>query len=81
VHRGQCLVAWDAVCKPTCYGGLGIKNLELQGHVLQVRWEWLRRTNPVGPWQGLPMLKDDMAIEVFDNLVKIDVGKGNKVLF
>jgi hypothetical protein len=27
---GNCLVAWDSVCKPLCYGGLGVKNLRLQ---------------------------------------------------
>lgn len=27
VNGGQCLVAWDTICRPTIYGGLGIKNL------------------------------------------------------
>jgi hypothetical protein len=51
VNGGQCLVTWDAVCKPTCYGGLGVKNLALQGLALHVRWEWLCRTDPARPWQ------------------------------
>jgi hypothetical protein len=45
VHGGQCLVAWDAVCKPYEFGGLGVKNLCLQGLALRVRWVWLRRTD------------------------------------
>jgi hypothetical protein len=27
VSGGQCLVAWDSVCRPWSQGGLGIKNL------------------------------------------------------
>jgi hypothetical protein len=71
VNGGQCLVAWDTVCKPTCYGGLGVKNLALQRLALRVRWEWFWRTDPARPWQGLPMLKDELATEVFDSLVHI----------
>jgi hypothetical protein len=81
VHGGQCLVTWDAVCKPTCYGGLGVKNLVLQGLALRVRWEWLRRTDLARLWQGLPVLKDELAMEVFDSLVHIQAGKGDKVFF
>ena len=36
-HGGQCLIAWDAVCKPTYLGGLGVRNLQLQGLALRVR--------------------------------------------
>lgn len=81
VNGGQCLVAWDTVCRPTCYGGLGVKNLQLHALALRVRWEWLRWTDPSRPWQGLPMI-DDMAIKaIFNSMVKITVGSGEKVLF
>lgn len=40
MNAGQCLVAWDKICKPQRYGGLGIKNLLLQGLALRSRWEW-----------------------------------------
>uniref|UniRef100_A0A8R7TT92 Reverse transcriptase zinc-binding domain-containing protein n=1 Tax=Triticum urartu TaxID=4572 RepID=A0A8R7TT92_TRIUA len=81
VNRGQCLVAWNLVCKPTWLGGLGVRNLQLQGLALRVRWEWLRRTDPDRPWLGLPMAVDREAREVFDNMVHIPAGKGRKILF
>jgi mannosylglycoprotein endo-beta-mannosidase len=81
VNGGQCLVAWSKVCTPYEFGGLGVKDLRLQGLALRVRWEWLRRTDLWRPWQGLPRWKDSMAAEVFASLVKIKVGKGDKVLF
>jgi hypothetical protein len=78
---GQCLVAWNQVCKEFEHGGLGVKNLRLQGLALRVRWEWLRRTDPSRPWQGLPPFPDAQAREVFDRLVKIQNGDGRRVLF
>ena len=81
VNGGQCLVAWDTICKPYEFGGLGVKDLRLQGLALRVRWEWLRRTDQSMPWQGLPAMSNDMACAVFDSLVTIQVGRGDKVLF
>jgi hypothetical protein len=43
VQGGQCLVAWKTICKPKSFGGLGVKDLRLQGLALRVRWFWLRR--------------------------------------
>ena len=37
---GSCsLVAWDKLCRPFEYGGLGIKNLCLMGIALRARWK------------------------------------------
>ena len=81
VNGGNCLVAWDTICTPVCFGGLGVKNLELQALALRVRWEWLRRTDPDRPWQKLHMVVDREARQVFDSLVSITVGNGAKTLF
>jgi hypothetical protein len=35
---GKCMVAWEAICKPTELGGLGITDLKLAGFALQTRW-------------------------------------------
>jgi hypothetical protein len=79
--RGRCLVAWENVCKPTRLGGLGVKDLTLHGLALRARWEWLQRTDPSRPWQGLQLTPDRGAIEVFRSLAKISVGSGEKVFF
>ena len=81
VNGGQCLVAWDTICRPKCYGGLGIKNLNWQALALRVRPEWLKRTEPSRPWQGLHMIEDRDTRELFDNLVHITVGMGDRILF
>jgi hypothetical protein len=71
ISGGQCLVAWDTICRPTCFGGLSVKDTSLQVITLRVRWEWLRRSDPERPWQGLQMMVDEQARGVFDSLVKI----------
>lgn len=80
-NGGQCLVAWDKICRPKLFSGLGIKNLKWQATALRVRWEWLKRTDSQRPWQGLPMMEDIEMREVFDALINIKVGSGEKVLF
>ena len=52
VKGGQCLVAWDRVCLPIEYGGLGIMNLKLLGFALRIRWVWLQRRRE-GCWSDL----------------------------
>ncbi|KAK1691938.1 hypothetical protein QYE76_008635 [Lolium multiflorum] len=81
INGGQCPVAWDRVYKPLSLGGLGIKDLRLQGLVLRTRWEWLRRTDSSRPWHGLPMMKDAEAEGVFRSLASIKLGSGKSVLF
>ena len=71
----------DAICKPYSYGGLGIKNLRLQGLALRVRWEWMRRTWPDKPWQGLAKFNDEEMTNTFDSLVKVEGGNGSRILF
>jgi hypothetical protein len=81
INGGQCLVAWDTICKPTRFGGLGVKDLRLQGLALRARWCWLRRTDPSRPWQGLPAINDQEANDVFQSLAQFRVGDGESILF
>jgi hypothetical protein len=53
----------------------------MQGLALRVRWEWLQRTDPSRPWQGVQMPKDKEDSQLFDSMVKIKVGDGRSTLF
>ncbi|KAM0890566.1 hypothetical protein ACQ4PT_026958 [Festuca glaucescens] len=81
VQGGQCLVAWRSICKPKEFGGLGVKDLRLQGLALRLRWMWLRRTDPARPWQGLPGLNDPLVVGVFQSLARFVVGGGRLTYF
>lgn len=81
IHGGECLVAWNNVCRPYSLGGLGVKDLRLQSLALRVRWLWLARTDPARPWQGLKLPKDTAAMAVFQSLARITVGSGASVFF
>lgn len=80
-NGGQCLVAWNMICRLVEFGGLGVKSLKLQALALHVRWEWLRRTKPNRQWQGPSTMVDDDARAVFDNFVRILVVDGRSILF
>jgi hypothetical protein len=81
VHGGQCLVAWRSICKTKEFGGLGVKDLRLQGLAPRVRWHWLRHTDQERPWQGLPGLNDPEAVGVFQSLERFSVGDGRLTYF
>jgi hypothetical protein len=79
-YGGACLAAWDCISRPTRFGGLGVKDLKLLGLALRARWEWLERTDPSRPWQGLNMLQDS-ASKLFQNFATACIGDGKSILF
>jgi hypothetical protein len=46
-----------------------------------VRWEWLRRTDPLKPWQGLNLKTDSKVLDVFQSCVQFILGDGRSILF
>jgi hypothetical protein len=64
-HGGQCLVAWDYVERPLSFGGLGVKDLKLMGHALQLRWLWLQRSDPTKPWASMSVYEDVATLAFF----------------
>ena len=58
------MVAWDQVCTPKEYGGLGIPNLRLLNMALRARWPWLMRTEHDRPWSefNLQVSLDSLSI-------------------
>ena len=80
VHGGHCMVAWETVCRPVWYGGLGIPNLKIMGWALRLRWLWLR-SSPDSSWAALPS-SPDLALEGFFAASTImKVGNGDTARF
>jgi hypothetical protein len=61
VKGGHCLVAWDKVCAPKEWGGLGIPNIKMMNLALRTRWLWLQRTEDSKPWKELNIQVPKMA--------------------
>ena len=75
------MVSWRRVCRPKQLGGLGIIDLHKHGIALRLRWEWLRRTDPSRPWQGLNLTADKQVTLAIRSLVQWRVGNGEHALF
>jgi hypothetical protein len=80
VSGGHCLVAWDQVCRPVEYGGLGVLNLKLLGFAMRARWLWLRRMRR-GCWTDLPLQVEPEVQDLFDASTRVVLGDGRTALF
>jgi hypothetical protein len=81
VKGGHCLVAWQRVCRPTNLGGLGILNLEMLSWALQMRWLWLKRTQPERPWTNMDIQVHSNVKALFSISVTSLVGDGRSTYF
>jgi hypothetical protein len=64
-------VAWDKVCKPIEYGGLGIiMNLKILGYALRIRWLWLQKLRD-GCWTDFQLSPEPEVKSMFDASVRI----------
>ncbi|WVZ91735.1 hypothetical protein U9M48_037868 [Paspalum notatum var. saurae] len=78
---GHCKVAWETVCRPIVFGGLGVSNLHLLGIALRVRWCWLQRTDPTRLWAELPSFVEPKVRDLFRAGTEIIIGDGRTTLF
>jgi hypothetical protein len=78
---GHCLVGWQKVYIPLELGGLGIHNLEVLGWSLNMRWLWLRKTQPGRPWAGLDIHVHPNAAALFAISVQTVIGDRAATLF
>jgi hypothetical protein len=66
VHGGHCLVAWEEITTPKCFGGLGIPNLCLLNLALRCRWSWLQWTDPTKAWAEFDLQLPSSDVAIFD---------------
>lgn len=74
------MVAWDAACRPTELGGLGIIDLKLAGYALQTRWLWLQKTDSSRAWSELPISTDPQVRAFFRASTYTVIGDGTSTL-
>lgn len=78
---GKWLVSWKVVCRPTCFGGLGILDLAAQSTALRLRWMWMQWTDPDKAWSGLPLPSDAKILNLFTASARFHLGNGQRIRF
>ena len=81
VHGGHCIVAWDQVCAPKEFGGLGVPNLRLLNTSLRARWPWLQRTEPNRPWGALNLQVPEESMSIYKAATGCTLGDGKTARF
>jgi hypothetical protein len=81
VNGGHCLVAWDKVTTPKCFGGLGIPNLRLLNFALRCRWAWLQWTDPTKAWAEFDLQLPRTSLALFDAATLVQLGDGERAKF
>jgi hypothetical protein len=74
VKGGHCFVAWDKVCAPEDWGGLGIPNL-------RARWLWLQRVDDLKPWKELNIQVPHVVRQLFERATYSVLGDGASTFF
>jgi hypothetical protein len=81
VHGGHCLVVWEEVTTPKCFGGLGIPNLCLLNLALRCWWAWLQWTDPTKAWAEFDLQLPSSAVVIFDAATMVELDNGERALF
>lgn len=81
VNGGHCLVAWRAVCMPVEFSGLGIRDIELFGKVLRLKWEFNRLEHEDRPWTMANWESDKDVRDIFSSIAQHMVGDGRRINF
>lgn len=74
IRGGHCLVNWETCQLPRYLGGLGIKDLENFGRVLQLRWIWHNWDNQDKPWKYLFKNEDAVDRQLFFASTYVQIG-------
>jgi hypothetical protein len=78
---GHYRLAWQTVCSPTNYGGLGMIDLRPFGFALRLRWEWLKRVKPDKGWARLPAKQEHGVHAMFIASCSVQLGDGKSASF
>uniref|UniRef100_J3NA39 CCHC-type domain-containing protein n=1 Tax=Oryza brachyantha TaxID=4533 RepID=J3NA39_ORYBR len=81
IHGGHCLVAWKLICMPVENGGLGIKDLDLFGKALRLKWLALQHDQKDRPWAKFPIRQPKQMENMSYLATKFIVGNGTTVNF
>lgn len=66
---------------PLICGGLGIPNLEVMDWSLNLRWLWLKKTQPDRPWNSFEVQVHPNAAAIFAVSIQSIVGNGTSTKF
>jgi hypothetical protein len=80
VNGGHCHVNRDRVCRPLCYGGLGIPDLARMAISLRTGWRWRMCTDPLRSWRGLDMQFTSNECDIFFTSTIMVLGDGSSTL-
>jgi hypothetical protein len=77
----NCKINREVVCRPNCYGGLGVLHLEKFAMALRLRWPWLEWNDPdkIRVGSDNPCSVEDM--DIFFAATTITIGNGCKTPF
>lgn len=75
------MVAWNVVCTPKQYGGLGVHNLKFINLALRCRWRWLEMVAGGKPWADMPIEIPREAESVFLAGTRCIIGDGRRFKF
>lgn len=81
VQGGHCLMAWDQVCTPKEYGGLGVPNLRMLNTALRARWPWVARTEQDRPWSEFNIQVSPESMGIYKAATKCALGSGEVARF
>jgi hypothetical protein len=75
------MVSWAKVCRPLDLGGLGLHNLEVLGWALNMRWLWMKKTQPNPMWADLKIRVHPNAAAMFECSMVSLAGDGSQTSF
>lgn len=81
VSGGHCLVSWRKICLPINKGGLGVKDLDLFGQALRLRWRARQLEQKDRPWASAGFLPGSDVDAIFNSVAGFIPGNGQDTRF